>query len=146
MFFIAALERVIVFSVEIATPHDIFNNHQFRRFDHIWYSLCYNLGWSSFYAFILLRVRYTFQGSIYALKASFLYIHSIICIFAPVLVIVAIFSVLAFEICSTIWIVITFIGSCHLIYLFNHNLYQLVLSRSDHQEDKLDAVESSEGG
>ena len=126
-FFAAYLFHSIEFIVEICSSTSLFDDDNFELFDFLVYNLLYTLAWSSFYTFMLIRIKYTFMNSIYALNNKLLYLHSVIAIFAPTLIIIGVFSNEAFIICSGTFVLLTAIGAAHLIYTFNHNLWLLLL-------------------
>ena len=53
-----------------------------------------------------------------------------VAVLAPVLVLVLLLSVRVFAVCSAVFICLTVLGAAHLIYVFNHNLWCLVLLQS----------------
>ena len=131
-FFIAYLFHAIAFIIEIATD-SLYANQAFSATDFIFFNLSYTMSWSSFYIFMLLRIKYTFMNSVYELDNKLLYVHSVIAILAPLLVIIAIFDIKAFQICSGIFVGFTAISASHLIYTFNHNLWNLIISQEDNE-------------
>ena len=132
-FFIAYGFESIVFIVEIATaPPSLWDNQSFATFQFLFWNLWYTLSWSSFYIFMILRIKNTFNDthSVYSLNLKILYLHFIIAIIPPILIIIGVFNVDVYKILSVVWICITFFGAFHLIYKFNHNLYLLILSQN----------------
>eukprot|EP01084_Bolivina_argentea_P181254 313063_1 len=143
-FFVAYLWNSIILISLISTKGSTFTSKGFQLFHFCFFNFCYTLSWSSFYTFMLLRIKYTFMDSVYAMSNTILYIHLIIAIFAPTVILIAIFSLKAFVICSIIFISITVIGSIHLIYKFNYNLWLLILSQNDSDNTAKDQLNSAQ--
>ena len=60
-FFIAYLFHAIVFLIEVSSTKSLFANEKFALFDFLLFSLLYTMSWSSFYTFMVLRIKYTYS-------------------------------------------------------------------------------------
>lgn len=133
-FFIAYGFESVIFIIEIATTeYSLWDNESFAQFQFLFWNLWYTVSWSSFYLFMLFRIKNAFNDthSIYSVDLKILYLHSLIAIAAPILIIIAVFQLVVYKLSSAIWIVITFFGAFNLIYTFNYNLYSVILAQNE---------------
>ena len=88
----------------------------------------------SVYVVLLLRLHNTFQSSNYRITSRRLCLHavSIIMSFLLLFILVPVLGAISYAfvilVCG-LWIVLLTIGYIHLLYIFNHNLFLLVLSQ-----------------
>ena len=92
-------------------------------------------GTLSVYGFLLYRIKNTFNGTVYQIKSYALCLHYINMLFIMITFSVTYWPVIAnpdLLFCMhLIYFILCMIGYLHLLYVFNHNLFLLVLSRSD---------------
>ena len=86
------------------------------------------------YIILLLRVYYTFQDTMYEVKRLKLYVHGInVAITVLIITDFTMFKIYTFDTVSAvtlcIWMILLTIGYIHLLYIFNHNLFILVLTQ-----------------
>lgn len=92
------------------------------------------------YSFLLFRIYYTFKQSIYEMQRFIIYLHTINIALIFLSLILTIFSGYAL----LLWIILLTIGYIHLLYLFNDNLFVLMLSQKDTMLNEYKTSELSE--
>lgn len=83
------------------------------------------------YFILVLRVYYTFQNSIYEFERYKIYVHAANCavmVILNIILLIFVQSISGYYI-FVLWIILLTIGYVHLLYVFNHNLFLLVLTQ-----------------